>query len=109
MLSRYLLVYAIISSVLVLLVQIFRWQIVEAFTPFFFPFILTAVYGFFIITLIISVILMLVKRKWKSVVIQIVTIILFFTVPFNQMILKWNYYMKKEDREEVIEKIDNAI
>ncbi|MED4264027.1 hypothetical protein [Priestia megaterium] len=102
-----LLLLSLISSLLVILVSLFQWDLVDIITEFLMLPIWLFVYAFFIIMTIWTLIHLFKKRKWQPFVIQLITISLWFFFPFNQVNLDLNF--KIHQREEVATKIENGV
>jgi len=104
---------SIISSLALLLVIAFRWQLVDIVTVFLIPPVLLIFWLLFIITGIFSLTCL---RKQKSIgriaiapiAIQIITVLLIFFIPFTRIWLKTNFYIYKSQREEIINNINQG-
>ena len=99
---------SIISSVIVILYMFFRWEIIDIITEFLMLPVLLLVFGFFIIVSIGTIITLIKNKDWKPIVIQVITILLLFFVPFNQIILDINFKMNKSEREQVAKMVENG-
>lgn len=105
---------SIIVSTVAIVINIFRWSLVEILTPFLEPMLELIIYGFFLIIIIWSFIFGLMKMKSRKIkalipcIINIATIIIIFIVPFTAIMLKIDFHFHLNDREEVIEKIKNG-
>lgn len=104
-----LLLLSLISSLLVILVSLFQWDLVDIITEFLMLPIWLFVYAFFIIMTIWTLIHLFKKRKWQPFVIQLITISLWFFFPFNQVNLDLNFKIDQDKREEVATKIENGV
>jgi hypothetical protein len=104
-----LLLLSLISSLLVILVSLFQWDLVDIITEFLMLPIWLFVYAFFIIMTIWTLIHLFKKRKWQPFVIQLITISLWFLFPFNQVNLDLNFKIHQDKREEVATKIENGV
>lgn len=104
-----LLLLSLISSLLVILVSLFQWDLVDIITEFLMLPIWLFVYAFFIIMTIWTLIHLLKNRKWQPFVIQLITILLWFFFPFNQINLDLNFRIHQDKREEVATKIENGV
>ncbi|MDD1516059.1 hypothetical protein [Priestia megaterium] len=104
-----LLLLSLISSLFVILVALFQWDLVDIITEFLMLPIWLFVYAFFIIMTIWTLIHLFKKRKWQPFVIQLITISLWFFFPFNQVNLDLNFKIHREKREEVATKIENGV
>ncbi|PZX08220.1 hypothetical protein C7437_1011344 [Psychrobacillus insolitus] len=99
---------SILSCLLLIFLQFFQWNLIEIFTPFFMPFVWFLVYGFFLVVFIVSIIWLFKKKDWKPFVVLIITILLLFLIPFNQIIIDKDFKENKSDRNEVIYKIKDG-
>ncbi|MED3970920.1 hypothetical protein V8Z81_08875 [Priestia megaterium] len=104
-----LLLLSLISSLLVILVSLFQWDLIDIITEFLMLPIWLFVYAFFIIMTIWTLIHLLKNRKWQPFVIQLITILLWFFFPFNQINLDLNFRSHQDKREEVATKIENGV
>ncbi|MDQ0804109.1 hypothetical protein [Priestia megaterium] len=104
-----LLLLSLISSLFVILVSLFQWDLVDIITEFLMLPIWLFVYAFFIIMTIWTLIHLFKKRKWQPFVIQLITISLWFFFPFNQVNLDFNFKIHQDKREEVATKIENGV
>ncbi|CAH0264139.1 hypothetical protein [Priestia megaterium] len=104
-----LLLLSLISSLFVILVSLFQWDLVDMITEFLMLPIWLFVYAFFIIMTIWTLIHLFKKRKWQPFVIQLITISLWFLFPFNQVNLDLNFKIHQDKREEVATQIENGV
>ncbi|MCP1451138.1 hypothetical protein [Priestia megaterium] len=104
-----LLLLSLISSLFVILVSLFQWDLVDIITEFLMLPIWLFVYAFFIIMTIWTLIHLFKKRKWQPFLIQLITISLWFLFPFNQVNLDLNFKIHQDKREEVATKIENGV
>ncbi|MCU7739534.1 MULTISPECIES: hypothetical protein [Priestia] len=104
-----LLLLSLISSLFVILVSLFQWDLVDIITEFLMLPIWLFVYAFFIIMTIWTLIHLFKKRKWQPFLIQLITISLWFSFPFNQVNLDLNFKIHQDKREEVATKIENGV
>ena len=104
-----LLLLSLISSLLVILVSLFQWDLIDIITEFLMLPIWLFVYAFFIIMTIWTLIHLLKNRKWQPFVIQLITILLWLFFPFNQINLDLNFRIHQDKREEVATKIENGV
>lgn len=104
-----LLLLSLISSLFVILVSLFQWDLVDIITEFLMLPIWLFVYAFFIIMTIWTLIHLFKKRKWQPFVIQLITISLWFLFPLNQVNLDFNFKIHQDKREEVATKIENGV
>ncbi|MCM3545694.1 hypothetical protein [Priestia megaterium] len=104
-----LLLLSLISSLLVILVSLFQWDLVDMITEFLMLPVWLCVYAFFIIITVWTLIHLLQNRKWQPFVIQLITVALWFFFPFNQVNLDLNFKIHQDKREEVTAKIENGV
>ncbi|NEW01501.1 hypothetical protein GYH73_008355 [Bacillus megaterium] len=104
-----LLLLSLISSFFVILVSLFQWDLVDMITEFLMLPIWLFVYAFFIIMTIWTLIHLFKKGKWQPFVIQLITILLWFFFPFNQVNLDLNFKIHQDKREEVATQIENGV
>ncbi|MBU8690345.1 hypothetical protein KM918_23865 [Priestia megaterium] len=104
-----LLLLSLISSLLVILVSLFQWDLVDMITEFLMLPVWLCVYAFFIIITVWTLIHLLKSRKWQPFVIQLITVALWFFFPFNQVNLDLNFKTHQDKREEVTAKIENGV
>ena len=104
-----LLLLSLISSLLVILVSLFQWDLVDIITEFLMLPIWLFVYAFFIIITVGALIHLFKNRKWQPFVIQLITIALWFFFPFNQVDLDFNFKIHQDKREEIATKIENGV
>lgn len=104
-----LLLLSLMSSLLVILVSLFQWDLVDIITEFLMLPVWLFVYAFFIIITVWALIHLFKNRKWQPVVIQFITIILWFFFPFTQVNLDLNFKIHQEKREEAAAKIENGV
>ncbi|MCY9020529.1 hypothetical protein MOF32_04450 [Priestia megaterium] len=104
-----LLLLSLISSLLVILVSLFQWDLVDMITEFLMLPVWLCVYAFFIIITVWTLIHLFKNRKWQSFVIQLITVALWFFFPFNQVNLDLNFKIHQDKREEVTAKIENGV
>ncbi|UYV51604.1 hypothetical protein [Priestia megaterium] len=104
-----LLLLSLISSLLVILVSLFQWDLVDMITEFLMLPVWLFVYAFFIIITVWALIHLFKNRKWQPFVIQLITIALWFFFPFTQVNLDLNFKIHQNKREEVAAKIENGV
>ena len=92
---------SIISSILVILYEFFQWKIVDIITGFLMLPVLLLVFGFFIVITVRTLITLFKNKDWKPIIIQVITVLLIFFIPFNQIVLDIEFKMNKSEREEV--------
>ncbi|WP_246277415.1 hypothetical protein [Neobacillus endophyticus] len=93
-----LLLLSFITSICVILYQFFQWSLFDIFSFLMVP-VMFLLFGFFIVITILAVVSLFKKRDWKPITIQVVTIVLLFIVPFNQIVLDLNFKLNQTERE----------
>jgi hypothetical protein len=96
-----------VSSILVLLLAFFQWNLIDIITVFLMLPIRFLVYGFFIVTVGTSIYL-LKNKYWKPFAIQLLTILLWLFFPFTKIMLDLDFKMNKTEREEVIQMVEKG-
>lgn len=104
-----LLQLSIISSVIAILFMFFQWKIIDLITEFLILPILLLVFGFFIYVTVRAIITLFKNKDWKPIVIQVITILILFFVPFNQIILHIDFKMNKAGRERVAKMVESGV
>lgn len=105
--------FAVISSVLVILLTAFEWSLVDTITIFLMLPLSAAVWLFFIGCMIASLTCVLnfkrIGRKSVAPIgIQLVALLLVIYVPFTALWLKADYILNKAQREVVVAKVLNG-
>jgi hypothetical protein len=103
-----LLYLSIFSSVLVLLYMFFQWELIDLITEFLIVPVLLIVFGVFTIITVLAIIALFKNKNQKPIVIQAITILLLFIVPFNQIILDIDFKLNKSDRERVAKMVETG-
>ncbi|WP_284037360.1 hypothetical protein [Neobacillus sp. 114] len=103
-----LLYLSIFSSVLVILYMFFQWKLIDIITEFLMFPVLLLVFGFFIFITVLAIISLFKNKTWKPIVIQVITILLLFFVPFNQIILDIDFKLNKSERNQVVKMVENG-
>lgn len=107
----FLLLATILGSLPLLLVDMFRWTLIDLLTPFFVPFLELIGYIVFIISLLISLVYLLtskpLQRKRRSIplVINLVVLAAVLFVPFTAITLQLDFSINQLKREEVVQKV----
>lgn len=105
---RKLLILSLVSGVLVILYEFFKWKIVDIVTEFIILPIWLIVYGFFTVVTVRTVISLFKNKKWAPVAIQAVTILLVIFFPFTKIVLDLDFKLNKSEREKVIQMVENG-
>ncbi|MFB5197598.1 hypothetical protein ACE198_22265 [Neobacillus sp. KR4-4] len=99
---------SIISSIIVILYMFLQWKIINIITELLMLPILLLVFGFFIYISVLAIITLYKNKDWKPIVIQFITILLLFFIPFNQIVLDIDFKLNKSEREQVAEKVESG-
>jgi len=104
---------SIISSLALLLVIVFRWQIIDIVTVFLIMPVLVIFWLSFIITGIFSLTCLRNRNSTGRVAIapiaiQIVTLFLIVFIPFTKIWITANFYIYKAEREEIVNNINQG-
>lgn len=111
--NRQTLLISISSSIFLIAIQIFRWNLVDIFTPFLEPIIEIIAIGFFLMGMIMAGVYFLRNYKLKRVIIgfplliQTIALFIVLFVPFTTITLKLDFYIHWEERQKVISMIEN--
>lgn len=103
-----LLILSLVSSVLVILYEFFKWKIVDIVTEFIMLPILLIVFGFFAVVTVRTVIYLFRNKKWAPIAIQTMTILLVIFFPFTVIVLDLDFKLNKSEREKVIQMVENG-
>jgi hypothetical protein len=103
-----LIILSLVSSILVILVAFFQWNLVDIITEFLMLPIWLLVFGFFIVITVKTIINLFKNKDWKPFTIQLLTILLWLFFPFTQVMLDLDFKMNKVEREEVVEMVENG-
>lgn len=107
-------IFSIISSLILILLQIIRWSLFEVLTPFIEPFFEIIIYGLFLATLIWSIIYFLrnVKIIGKyaliPILIHVLTVIIVISVPFTNIVVDLNFKVNNSERQKVVSLIEDS-
>ncbi|TYP72377.1 hypothetical protein [Paenibacillus methanolicus] len=107
----FMLSIGLIGSLTILLQKIYRWALVDIFTPFFAPFIELFGYLVFIVCSSIVFVYFVVSKPFQRarngipILINIVVLILILIVPFTSLTLNLDHRFNKSEREEVIKMV----
>ncbi|EJW17330.1 hypothetical protein M5X00_32275 [Paenibacillus alvei] len=102
-----ILVLSLLSGLIVILTSVFQWTLVDVLTPFLMPIIWFIVFAVFLITLIVSIIVLIRGKLWKPFSIHIIALIFYFFFPVTQTVINLDYRLNKEVRLEVIKLIES--
>ncbi|MFJ8266463.1 hypothetical protein [Peribacillus asahii] len=103
-----LLFLALASSILVILIAFFQWYLIDIITEFLMLPIWLVIFGFFIFITVKTIINLFKNKDWKPFTIQLLTILLWMFFPFTQVMLDLDFKMKKSEREEIVEMVEDG-
>lgn len=103
------LLLSLCSSLLVFLLSLFQWDVDNRIGKYVSPYIwLFFVIPFFLLLTLWTGIYLFSSRKWLPLVIQVITVVLWFFIPFEQLNLDINFKLHQRKREEVASKIQSG-
>ncbi|AUO10302.1 hypothetical protein [Priestia megaterium] len=104
------LILSLCSSLLIFLLSLFQWDLDDRIGKYVSPYIwLIFVIPFFLLLTLWTGIYLFSSRKWLPLVIQVITVVLWFFIPFEQLNLDINFKLHQQKREEVAAKIQKGI
>ncbi|MFL7941425.1 hypothetical protein [Priestia megaterium] len=104
------LILSLCSSLLVFLLSLFQWDLDDRIGKYVSPYIwLFFVIPFFLLLTLWTGIYLFSSRKWLPLVIQVITVVLWFFIPFEQLNLDINFKLHQQKREEVAAKIQKGV
>ena len=112
--NRSILIFSMASSIFLISLQIFRWNLMDIFTPFFEPIIEITAILFILVTMIVAAVYFFINYKLKGVItalpllIQLISLLILIFVPFTAIILKIDYNCNLEERQKVVSMIENG-
>lgn len=113
--SRKLVLYfSIIMSGLLILINIFRWKLVEILTVFLEPFLELIIGATFLVVLIWSIIHFtknVRKLKYKALlpmVINLIALVIVIFVPFTNIMLNLDFNLNLKDREKIVSMVQSG-
>ncbi|MET3683427.1 hypothetical protein ABID56_001522 [Alkalibacillus flavidus] len=104
---KFLLIASIGSSLMILMLKFFHWTINELLSSFQFFVFSTFAYSAFLIVAAIGLVVLFAHKDWKHLAIQGVAVILFFLIPFDQVVLEADYHSTEEQRTAVVDMVLN--
>lgn len=104
------LILSLCSSLLVFLLSLFQWDLDDRIGKYVSPYIwLFFIIPFFLLLTLWTGIYLFSSRKWLPLVIQVITVVLWFFIPFEQLNLDINFKLHQQKREEVAAKIQKGV
>jgi hypothetical protein len=71
------------------------------------PFLSIIVHGLFFLILIFTIIHLLKYKNWKLLIIQLIIVITWICIPFNEIYINLDFIIHKEDPEKIIALIEH--
>lgn len=103
------LLLSLCSSLFIFLLSLFQWDLDDRIGKYVSPYIwLFFVIPFFLLLTLWTGIYLFSSRKWLPLVIQVITVVLWFFIPFEQLNLDINFKLHQRKREEVASKIQSG-
>ncbi len=106
--GKIILILSVVSSVMVVALAFFQWHLVHILTPFLMPFLWLMAGGFFLVTMIFSIIAVIKRQGWKPVLIQSLTIVFIIFFPFTKVVLNMDFEKKRAERETVVKQVQEG-
>ncbi|MED3981307.1 MULTISPECIES: hypothetical protein [Priestia] len=96
------LLLSLCSSLFIFLLSLFQWDLDNCIGKYVSPYIwLFFVIPFFLLLTLWTGIYLFSSRKWLPLAIQVITVVLWFFIPFEQLNLDINFKLHQQKREEV--------
>ncbi|MBX4159744.1 hypothetical protein [Priestia megaterium] len=103
------LLLSLCSSLLVFLLSLFQWDSDNRIGKYVSPYIwLFFVIPFFLLLTLWTGMYLFSSGKWLPLAIQVITVVLWFFIPFEQLNLDINFKLHQQKREEVAAKIQSG-
>ncbi|MGI1811079.1 MULTISPECIES: hypothetical protein [Priestia] len=104
------LLLSLCSSLFIFLLSLFQWDLDDRIGKYVSPYIwLFFVLPFFLLLTLWTLIYLFSSRKWLPLVIQVITVVLWFFIPFEQLNLDINFKLHQQKREEVAAHIQSGV
>jgi len=104
------LLLSLCSSLFIFLLSLFQWDLDDRIGKYVSPYIwLFFVLPFFLLLTLWTLIYLFSSRKWLPLVIQVITVVLWFFIPFEQLNLDINFKLHQQKREEVAANIQSGV
>ncbi|MGU3394752.1 hypothetical protein C1N83_02770 [Priestia aryabhattai] len=104
------LLLSLCSSLFIFLLSLFQWDLDDRIGKYVSPYIwLFFVLPFFLLLTLWTLIYLFSSRKWLPLVIQVITFVLWFFIPFEQLNLDINFKLHQQKREEVAAHIQSGV
>ncbi|MEW4273876.1 hypothetical protein [Priestia megaterium] len=104
------LLLSLCSSLFIFLLSLFQWDLDDRIGKYVSPYIwLFFFLPFFLLLTLWTLIYLFSSRKWLPLVIQVITVVLWFFIPFEQLNLDINFKLHQQKREEVAANIQSGV
>ncbi|MGG0540850.1 hypothetical protein ABEY63_03035 [Priestia aryabhattai] len=104
------LLLSLCSSLFIFLLSLFQWDLDDRIGKYVSPYIwLFFVLPFFLLLTLWTLIYLFSSRKWLPLVIQVITFVLWFFIPFEQLNLDINFKLHQQKRKEVAANIQSGV
>lgn len=104
------LLLSLCSSLFIFLLSLFQWDLDDRIGKYVSPYIwLFFVLPFFLLLTLWTLIYLFSSRKWLPLVIQVITVVLWFFIPSEQLNLDINFKLHQQKREEVAANIQSGV
>ncbi|MEW4238799.1 hypothetical protein ACRPLQ_05550 [Priestia sp. TRN 1309] len=104
------LLLSLCSSLFIFLLSLFQWDLDDRIGKYVSPYIwLFFVLPFFLLLTLWTLIYLFSSRKWLPLAIQVITVVLWFFIPFEQLNLDINFKLHQQKREEVAAHIQSGV
>lgn len=104
------LLLSLCSSLFIFLLSLFQWDLDDRIGRYVSPYIwLFFVLPFFLLLTLWTLIYLFSSRKWLPLAIQVITVVLWFFIPFEQLNLDINFKLHQQKREEVAAHIQSGV
>ncbi|WDW07297.1 hypothetical protein [Priestia aryabhattai] len=104
------LLLSLCSSLFIFLLSLFQWDLDDRIGKYVSPYIwLFFVLPFFLLLTLWTLIYLFSSRKWLPLVIQVITVVLWFFIPSEQLNLDINFKLHQQKREEVAAHIQSGV
>lgn len=101
------LLLSLCSSLFIFLLSLFQWDLDDRIGKYVSPYIF--VLPFFLLLTLWTLIYLFSSRKWLPLAIQVITVVLWFFIPFEQLNLEINFKLHQQKREEVAANIQSGV
>lgn len=104
------LLLSLCSSLFIFLLSLFQWDLDDRIGKYVSPYIwLFFVLPFFLLLTLWTLIYLFSSRKWLPLVIKVITVVLWFFIPSEQLNLDINFKLHQQKRKEVAANIQSGV